>query len=493
MLLRERNAFPLAFVLACAIPLIGPTSPSRAEDKPAPAPEIREMTISPQQAPVPSLRYRLLPTESERTPGDAVPIYLRVCVLSNEEAVKQIRTNSAKWLNGPLDRLPVAEARKFVDTWEGGLKQLDFGARRRTAEWNYTLPEQKEEAIAILLPDVQELRTWTHLLELRARVEIAEKKFDPAIRTIETGLGMARHLAEGPFLINGLVGIAAATQSLSCLRELIAQSDAPNMYWALTALPRPLIDLRKEMETEQAMMEYMMPEIGDLDTPRTDAEWDSRLARLHGRWNRLAELINAPVETAQAHSAPAAPARPVLKVDADLAKFRADVLPEARAFHEARHQSIEGMSDARVIVAYIAGQYRENRDLSSRPYYLPYPEAVPLYAAAEAQREALKSKGAIPAIFVASVPAVSAGHAAQVRLDRLVATLRVIEALRLQAHADHGVLPESLARVTVVPIPDDPATGRPFDFRREGDTAILTVPGLAAGHKPVVYRITARK
>lgn len=52
---------------------------------------------------------------------------------------------------------------------------------------------------------------------------------------------------------------------------------------------------------------------------------------------------------------------------------------------------------------------------------------------------------------------------AQIQCDRRVAALRTIEALRLHAVSHDGKLPESLGHVTEVPIPDDPATGKPLE------------------------------
>ncbi|MDB5352761.1 MAG: hypothetical protein JWN86_4008 [Planctomycetota bacterium] len=486
-----RKHLPIA---ASFLAVAGLASSAIGQAKPAETKTI-ELTLTPRSAPDPVLRYRLLPLESERTPGDAVPIYLRLSCETKDEATQQINANSSKWLDSPIGEFPVAEARKFVNQFPGKLKQMEYGARRQTANWNYTLPEEKEHAIEILLPDAQELRAWTRLLAIKARVEIAEKKYDEAIRTIETGLSMSRHLAEGPFLINSLVGIAGATQFLNRLEELITQPDAPNLYWALTALPRPLIGIRKQMETEQTMMEGLLPEINDLDAPRTDAEWTSRLARLHGRWNGLAKLMDIPTEAMQSpnapHVAPAVPVKPSSNVDRDFAKFQSETLPEARAFAKAHGVSIEGLSDAHVIMLYIGGQYREIRDRSFAPSYLPYPDAVPLYAAVDAKNKSVK--GPIPTLFAAFAPALVNAESAQVRLDRRVAILRVIEALRLQAAASNGTLPKSLDAVNVAPIPLDPATGRAFDLRRDGDAVVLNVPGIPAGHPNVSYRISLRK
>jgi hypothetical protein len=74
------------------------------------------------------------------------------------------------------------------------------------------------------------------------------------------------------------------------------------------------------------------------------------------------------------------------------------------------------------------------------------------------------------------LPAVSACRAAEVRLERDVAGLRVIEALRMYA-ADHdGQLPSRLADIEDVPVPTNPATGKPFVYRLEGAKAILELP-----------------
>jgi hypothetical protein len=59
------------------------------------------------------------------------------------------------------------------------------------------------------------------------------------------------------------------------------------------------------------------------------------------------------------------------------------------------------------------------------------------------------------------------------RLDRRIAALRCVEALRMYA-ADKGRWPAKLDDVTAVPIPLDPATGKPFDYRVEGDTFTLS-------------------
>ena len=46
---------------------------------------------------------------------------------------------------------------------------------------------------------------------------------------------------------------------------LAQQKDAPNLYWALTRLPRPLVDLRKGIDAESNALIFSFPELRDLD------------------------------------------------------------------------------------------------------------------------------------------------------------------------------------------------------------------------------------
>jgi hypothetical protein len=72
------------------------------------------------------------------------------------------------------------------------------------------------------------------------------------------------------------------------------------------------------------------------------------------------------------------------------------------------------------------------------------------------------------------LPAISAASTAVVRGDQRIAMLRVVEAVRLYAASHEGKLPASLDEISEVPVPFDPATGRAFGYRLEGNTGVLT-------------------
>jgi hypothetical protein len=80
--------------------------------------------------------------------------------------------------------------------------------------------------------------------------------------------------------------------------------------------------------------------------------------------------------------------------------------------------------------------------------------------------------------FVKFMPT-SALLGAAVRRDRVIAVLRVIEALRMHAATHEGKLPSSLEAIDAVPIPVDALSGKPFVYRLNADgTADLQTPAV---------------
>src|SRR5262245_23358487 len=115
-----------------------PMSILRAEDKP-PSPWVidKTITVSPQAAPTPSLKYRFMPLSSLLKEGNAVPIYLRLVHEQNDASRKYWTDTPKQWNALPLDKIPLEEAHKFLNNMRYFLRQIEVGARRRTAEWNY--------------------------------------------------------------------------------------------------------------------------------------------------------------------------------------------------------------------------------------------------------------------------------------------------------------------------------------------------------------------
>ncbi len=447
----------------------------------------KELPVSPAEQPAPALRYRLLPVSSELNPGDAAPVYLRLRFGLDEASWKQMQEKANAWALVPLEKLPIAEARKLVNEWAGRIKLLRIGTRRQYCDWSYPLAEQRQEIIEILLPDCQDMRQWARLLMVKARVETAEHSYVQAVDTIETGVAFGRHVGAGPFLINNLVGIAICSVMLDRVEELIAQPGAPNLYWALTALPQPLISLREALELEQRIGENLVPELTLMEETRSHAEWGVLLENLYGRLRRLAEKIT---------SDPKINAKLRAQLDLDLSSFKKENLGSSQEFlTKTRHlnaQQVTAMSEDEVIARALVGQYRDFRDDLYKISYLPWREARKRKTEAE---HLLKSVKPGPLTVLAELQSsVMNCLETEMKLDRRLAALRVVEALRLYAASHDGKLPDGLNQVTEVPVPDDPATGKSFEYRRDNAAAVLSLPDAGMSGKPMnPYRITVRK
>src|SRR5205085_1223226 len=83
--------------------------------------------------------------------GNAVPLYLRVAHERSDARKKLLREKPEEWNKLPLEKLPLAEVKQFLEGYSYNLRQLELGARRATAEWEYTL--DAGDPIGLLLPD----------------------------------------------------------------------------------------------------------------------------------------------------------------------------------------------------------------------------------------------------------------------------------------------------------------------------------------------------
>lgn len=81
------------------------------------------------------------------------------------------------------------------------------------------------------------------------------------------------------------------------------------------------------------------------------------------------------------------------------------------------------------------------------------------------------------------------------RLDRHIAVLQCIEALRNYAAVHDGKFPGSLAEIKEVPILNDPVTGKPFDYSGSNSEVVLKgpAPNGAESNKAIYYKLVLRE
>lgn len=444
--------------------------------------EPTQLTLSPAASPSPALKYLLLPELIDQTPGNAALEYYRAFSPESWGFIRRPKMweKIDKALQTPLKDFP----RKDMGWLENNamLRQVDHAARREYVDWGMA-ERLRREGYNILLPDVQGMRQIATLLAVRARLQIAEGHYDKAVYTLQTGMAAAHHIGEGVLLIQDLVGMAIAQQMLAQLEELIQQPGAPNLYWALTDLPRPLFDLRKALQGEKVGFYATIPELRNLETTRLTPE----------QQQKLLQILGGGIETAMGERKPNWSNRLV----GTLLTLRA--YPEAKKalIAEGRKpEEVETLPTLQVVLIHSLHEYQRFGNDLFKWYSLPYWEARPrIEQTDERILQAHRRLEGMP--FIDVLPAISKVVAASVRVDRRIAALRCIEAIRLYAAAHDGKLPASLDALTDVPIPIDPMIGKAFTYRITGERATLIAPPppgeQAMTHNTVHYELTIHR
>ena len=160
-------------------------------------------------------------------------------------------------------------------------------------------------------------------------------------------------------------------------------------------------------------------------------------------------------------------------------------------------EQVEEMPVGQVISIQASRAYRHTAQELEKLWYMPFAVARQRQGAIEGRLQSEgylnsigQSKEIIP-IASLLLPAINACRSAQERLSRNLAAMQVIEALRMHA-AETGKFPASLEEVTIVPVPLNPATGKPFDYKFDGETAVLDLPSSEGFHHNFRYEITLR-
>ncbi len=435
-----------------------------------------KVVLYPAPEPQPALKYQLLPPFPERRPGNAAVWWNRIPA---EREYFFTEFNKAggtwekveKWIEIPLGDPREKERRPKADELGATslFSDMERAARFESCDWE--LPMREGGVIEMRIPECQATRQYARLLTAKARLEIAEGHYDKAVRTLQTGFALARDVAQGPTLIHALVGTAIAGIMTDRIREMIQQPHSPNLYWALSTLPRPLVDFRPGFEVESYALYLEIPDLQDLDKKQLPPEqWRELLLKLVGaalRWGGggFDDKTDA-----------------LLMTSLSLQGY-----PQAKQYlveHGRSAAEVEAMPVAQVVLLHAVHVYDEIRDDQFKWLFLPYGEASKGIERADWNLTRDLRREIIPVARML-LPAVSSAKQAETRINWYVAQLRVLEALRLYAAA-HGRLPDRLGEITDVPIPVNPYDGKPFTYRRDGDKADLGCE--EAGPRVIAWR-----
>jgi hypothetical protein len=341
------------------------------------------------------------------------------------------------------------------------LKEVDVGARREHCDWELT-ERIRQEGFAFRMPDIHPLRTWGQLLKIRCHLELEERDLTKAIHTCQTGMALGRHISDAPVVVTALIGAGIGGDMLDNVQTIIATPGSPNLYWALTALPRPFLDLRRPLQGERLSLDSLLADVTDLDSKPLSLEKSRELLQRFGR------MVNSTGR------------------GGELGQYEREALtllvlvsyPAAKEWLLAQGKPaelVEQMPTFQVVLLYSLAEFRRLSDDLIKLHSLHHPEAGQHLEAF--RKQLTRHRLLVDTVPLAGLllPAHQRVFESRTWLERRIDVLRVIEALRLYAAA-HGEWPATLAEIKNVPIPLDIYLGKPFVYRRDGNKATLIAP-----------------
>lgn len=457
--------------------------------------ETYRIKISPAAAPSPVLKYRFTVLPRDTVAGNAATHYLRSFgerSLSRpvEAAYDKYGDAFYQWQSNadvPIEELldtPADEVSKTFDQYIN--HHIARATQCRHCDWGLAEEDLRgAEILDFLLPSVQETRSLSRVLALQTRVAIAEKQFDRAISLMRMNYQLAKNVNNQKFLVSGLVAIAEVGITNGTLIDMIATPDSPNMYWALTELPRPFINLREAFRMDVTMMNGLLPEIFEAEAKEMsigawrDFSIKIRDSGFYASMSTRGGSGQDFIEETKNIQSEATPDQLLFKAAPTILGILAYKESKQQLLKDGMNEDrVEAMPVVQVIASVMARDYNKRAHSFERWIYQPFKIACVAMrseerALVENRPEVLMRPGEILAGLL--LPAGLSVFEAQMRVQRDIDAMRVIEAIRMHA-AETAGLPETLSMISVVPVPLNPATEQPFEYELKGDTAILTLP-----------------
>jgi hypothetical protein len=434
-----------------AIFLLGMYTASAAQT--ADKADVRSFELTPVAPPKPALKYQLLYSDrADRLSGNAALLYLDAVLMmgpdAKEKGIKALAAYESK------DMATFTSLAKELDI-PTVLDELELAARREECDWQ---PPFRERGVYTMLPHLEPLAQGiTRLVKVKALQQIEDGQAEEAIRTLRLGYELSSKVGREPAMVSSLVSLAIMKQMNSALAQLMNRPESPNLYWALCSIPSRQSIFCHSMDSERSFVEPSIPNFMRLRAGEqlSADEW-------RGLFDQVWAILTSTPGDGRKRLDPVEHARP-------------ETLRKARE-EFARSNQMSEAEVAKVDPIIVLGNfyYRQFGAVFDEQYKLrrlPYPLILPKakeHSAAVARIQDEQPENPFQVYSFES----SIRRFAEV--DRQLAALTAVEALRSYAASNDGKLPMRLEDVAETPVPDNPATGEPFEYRVEGDKAVLS-------------------
>jgi hypothetical protein len=436
----------------------------------------------------PSTEYWLLCNPNQRLPGNAAFLYADAAALLNDKIVTDVDDaihayGSSDWnrfnsLSAQLDqdKLGMIDAGSNAH-FHALFDLLDVAARREYYDWSCSFQQQ---GYFTLLPHLNGDRYLGSLIELHALQQIHAGKFDDTVNTLRLGFELGQKIGQEQFIVSGLVGVGIIAQTSDATAELMQQPQSPNLYWALAALPRPMISLQRAFARGPLWFQATFPQLAP-----------DRLKDLSADdWRKILQQSATIVQKSNASIAN------IASNEQKLSDGVTRALPEARAYYARTYNlsadQVAALDPLKVVATYWYDQGQTQAEQQYRLASQSFPYPILIKEAEEFDHQLDQMKKEQPAnVFLFWIPSLTPPAKTWARLDRTLDALTDVEAIRSYAAANDGQLPPSLDQITSAPAPDNPRTAKPFHYSVQDNTATLS--DLETPEFPLNYTIRIRK
>lgn len=460
---------PLAFCVVCIVEsqgqtLVSPALQSEEEKPPSEPPREFVFTLRAAAEPDPPFTHRFWPASEDRQHANPMPFVSRAILLAaqfnyDRDASLEFNEEFLQWYDLPLAELPIDRVRNFVDRYAPQpLDELSRIENLMGLQYDLRFNELSATGIiSTLLPEVQEMRVLARLLVIRARLAVADHRWQDFERDIRVGMRLS-HVAghSSDFLVNRLVGYAIAESMYGVIEEAIQQPGCPNLYWALATIPADdLFEMRESLEFESVVTTRLLD--GNDPLPETIIGPDSARQRLL-RLFREVIAVQEPSSNDDDTNIRAKLLAGIYVVS--MAKSSRELLSKSPAWSS----RVSELSAPEAVLRATEIRFHRSRDEWLKWSILPEAVAAPYGDRIEAALMQTEAKNDFVLSIIGSLyPAVDAVRRATVRLHQIHNFLCTIEAIRMHAAVD-GSLPRSIELLHPVPVRDDTIARTQFGY-----------------------------
>lgn len=450
-----------------------------ADEAPKIHTETFDLTLYPKAEPVPALKYKFLPDAFERNSGNAASLYLKAMGFLEQNTVRKklYELEGEKpgrelppriYLDVPPSKYPIDEVKEYLKLTAFQSPMLEQAWLRDRFEMDRQVKDSKNP-FAILLPEIQSFRDIARDQSVRCRLAIAENRIDDAIKIVGQQYAMSRHVGQDDFIVSALVGCAIQGFATEDVYYLVQHPDCPNLFWAASRLPKPLIEWEHCLASESHFVDLQFAKLQQVNTqPRSDAYWQEFITEFADEMKTNGVFYWSGVDAGDDSKVPSDPraeieshvasnfaaAKEFLVQQSIVSSDKVDSYPKAQIFFLAMKHHFEQSCDELFKWTNVA-LHQGNQQI----------EAIEKKNTDRTRPE-----------FTRLSEFLFAGHAVrsiQARSIQRMLLIQAVEGIRLYGAAHDGKLPESLADLPY-PLPADPASGQPLIYAKKGNAATIT-------------------